>query len=88
MNLKCKIGIHDFGVNGQHKVRKCYRCGAEVKKYDRRKNTYHLLFVLQIIIIAILFQMVGVIDGLIVCALFFLFLVFGETRELYKKVKK
>lgn len=87
MSVKCKIGLHDFGKN-KYKVRKCYRCGAEVKQYDRRKNTYWLLFLLQVIVIAMIFEKTGVIDGLIVCTLFFLFLLFGETRELYKKVKK
>lgn len=87
MSVKCKLGLHDFGKN-KYKVRKCYRCGKEVKQYDRRKNTYWMLYALQIIVVLYLFELIGVIYGLIASVLLYAFYLFGEVRASYKKVSK
>lgn len=87
MKIQCKLCIHDYS-NSNYKVRKCYRCGAEVKRYDRHKNTYALLIVFQVLVIIYLFQVIGIIDGIIASFLFYLFCFLGEERKLYKKVKR
>lgn len=88
MNLKCKLGIHDYGISGKYKIRKCYKCGAEVKRYDRRKTTYISLIVLQVLVIIYLFQMIGIVNSAIASIVLYLFSILGEERKLYKKVKE